>query len=134
MSAPIHQVRVSLLVLIDGTSVDAARIETEVLAGRGTLVRAWEDVLEDGRRSGLTHSGHGFNADYTGGRGGEEKEKEEEDGLVKPYDDPELPYSLMVSSGSTGAPKGTATTKRNWRKSNCNPGPFGQISDKAERR
>jgi long-subunit acyl-CoA synthetase (AMP-forming) len=115
---------------MDGSVADALAMETKALAGHQTMVRAWSGLVEAGRRSRYTHTGYGFDGDQCD----DDSYDEVAPDLLKPYDDPDLPYTLMVSSGSTGAPKGTASTKRNWRKSNCTPGPFGQISDKAERR
>ena len=43
-------------------------------------------------------------------------------------------FTVMYSSGTTGAAKGVATPKATWRKTNCNPGPLGSISAIADRR
>ena len=116
--AQVDPTQLKLLVLLDG-DLETAGMMGNALAGHGITVRLWNEVLEAGKRARWTHTGMGFVEDTA---------------AIDLADDDGQPFTLMFSSGSTGAPKGTACTKRNWKGSNCTEGSISLGGDLFDRR
>ena len=67
----------------------------------GLVVSQYGEVLNAGRTAGRTHTGVGFGADWAA--------------ALDETDDEDAVYTLMYSSGTSGAPKGVSISKATWR-------------------